>query len=650
MKYLIPLNEEFNGEVASLKLEKGAPKINRQELLALIDVAQEEENWSEVKRLLGLLNSTNESSLLDYSRYSLLLESVQEAKPIIQKLVDEDLRKAKIELREVMNSVKRERMEEPGEKIEEPEEEASARLKEKEERLKEQINKKYFGPGSDYEKIKRMLNFQGPIAAFVRFRYQQGAPLERLEELNRLLTDLRDYLAQLPMSVDEYSKLLSSPETIAPGYELLGEELTKLLELRGGNWLISKLPKDARRKLIEAGLATGSPINLREEFRKAPREIQIELQKEASKLNALNAPHLLRLVLGQVPAKGSIADVLDLVKKTIRNADDVDRSKILETAMNSYPSVAVLYAEGDHFVFSFRNDSQLPHLCAKATGWCIQPSWYNKGYADQFWSYASGSLQLGIIDFTVDPSNPYHTVGVTISPNRSVRSLCNQPNHCTSGSDYRDLLKGFECFDQSTGRSDGRHSYPAEMIIVIDENFNREVSLKTQTDGVYKKIKEYSKGERDYEQALAKTLIGMVRDLKSLTETSGVTADDLKAGSEANLANQVIASEIKNLRKSPVILQVQKDYVQRYSEGVAVLPSPADVKIFEIVMEDSPLLTQKLISNLVTKNKAVLTSLAGHMQKMGASVDTPLAKKLRLINAGLEDAVTALEVLKEKIK
>ena len=631
MKYLIPLNEEFNGEVSSLKLEKGAPTIDQQELMALIDAAQAEDDWSEVKRLLGMLKGISESSLLNYSRYSLLLESVQEAKPIVQKEADARIKTLMARLKQ-----------EEGSDATDPEEEA--RLKKNIQKIKDDTQQKYFGPESDFEKIKRMLNFQGPITAFVRFRYQQGAPLERLEELTRLLTDLRDYLTQLPMSVDEYSKLPYSPETIAPGYELLGEELTKLLELRGGNWLISKLPKDARRKLIEAGLATGLPINLREEFRKAPREIQIELQKEASRLNALNKPHLLRLVLGQVPAKGSIADVLDLVKKTIRNADDVDRSKILETAMNSYPSVAVLYAEGDHFVFSFRNDSQLPHLCAKATGWCIQPSWYNKGYADQFWSYASGSLQLGIIDFTVDPSNPYHTVGVTISPNRSVRSLCNQPNHCTSGSDYRELFKAFTC------PGDTSHSYPAEMIMAIDENFNREVSLKTQTDDIYKKIKEYSRGERDYDQALAKTLIGMVRDLTSLTKKEGVTADDLKANSEANLANQVIASEIKNLRNSPAILQVQKDYVQRYSEGIAVLPSPADVKIFEIVMEGSPLLTKKLISNMVTKNKAVLTSLAGHMQKMGANVDTPLAKKIRLINAGLEDAVTALEVLKEKIK
>lgn len=627
MRYLRRLDEYLSPQI-----ETHEPILNRAEILAEIETAEAQDDWGRVRELLALLNPVAESGLLDWSGYGLLLENVQEGKVLVQQEADAEFREAARRLR---------REETSGE---EPTEEQKEAHKEKEAALRERIQKKYFGPESEFEAIKRMLNKNpGYVAAFTRFRYLQDADMEMLANLYRLLVDLRDSLKELPMTLDEYSKLPLSEETIAPGYEILGDDLNKMLELRGGNWLISKLPKDARRKLIEAGLATGAPVNLREEFKNSPRETQIELQKEAAKLNALNKPHLLRLVLGQVPAKGSIADVLDLVKKTIRNADDVDKNKILEAAMGAYPSVAVLWAEGDHFVFSFRNDSQLPHICAKATGWCIQPSWYNKGYADRFWDYASGSLQLGIIDFTVDPSNPYHTVGVTISPNRSVRSLCNQPNQCTQGSDYRQMFKGFNC-------GSGTHSYPQEVIDSIDENFDREVVLKKQTDDIYKKIKQYSTGERNYEQALAKTLIGMVRDMNSLTKKEGVTSDDLKAGSETNIANQVIASEIKNLRESPVMQQVQKEYVQKYSEGITILPSPADVKIFEIVMEGSPLLTSGLISNMITKSKNVLTALDTHIQKIGTSVETPLVKKIRLLRSGVDEAATALEALKEKIK
>jgi hypothetical protein len=465
--------------------------------------------------------------------------------------------------------------------------------------------------------------------------------MDILTNLQRILVDLRDYVGQLPMTIDEYSKLDYSPEAHTPGYEALGDDLNKLLELRGGNWLISKLPKDAMRKLKEAGRWDGPIMNHREDFKKAPREKQIELQKAASDLNALNKPALLRLVLGQIPGKPSLEAILELVKNTIKNSD-TDRGKLIEIAMDAYPSVAVLYAEGDHLVFSFRNDSQLPFLCAKASGWCIQPSWYNKGYADQFWSYAKGSLQLGIIDFTVDSSNPYHTVGVTISPNRAVKSLCNQPNHCTSGSDYRTLLSGFNS-------GDGSHSYPKELIDEIDLNFDREVSLKSQSDSIYQKIKEYSKGEREYEQALTKTLVGMVNDLATLSKSKNVTDDDLKASSEKNIANQIVAAELKNLRGSSTMAQVQKDFAQKYGSGSQVLPSPADLKIFEIILEDSPLLTDSLLTRMIQTHSAV-TQKMGSMLPSFTNVDTPTSRLIRMLHSSVKNVIIALEALREKIK
>jgi len=625
MKYLFRLDETFEKNYSQSK--SNAPKINRAELLAQIESAESEDDWATVAKLLELLKGLKESSILDWQGHALLLENVQEGKAIVQKIADSEFTKARARLRREGESTEGEATEEE--------------IKEKEERLKKKIDQKYFGPESDFEKIKRLLNFSGPIAAFTRFRYYQGATLDILTNLQRTLVDLRDYVGQLPLSIDEYSKLVSSPETITPGYEMLGEELNKLLELRGGNWLISKLPKDAMRKLKENGLWDGPIMNHREDFKKAPREKQIELQNAASELNALNKPGLLRLVLGQIPGKPSLDAILELVKNTIKNAE-TDRGKLIEIAMNAYPSVAILYAEGDHFVFSFRNDSQLPFLCAKATGWCIQPSWYNKGYADRFWSYASGSLQLGIIDFTVDSSSPYHTVGVTINPNRNVKSLCNQPNRCTSGSDYRTLLKRFDS-------GDGSHSYPKEVIDAIESNFDREVSLKTQSDNIYQKIKQYSTGEQDYGQVLTKTLVGLVNDIKSLTQSANVTEDDLKVSSEKNIVNQIVVAELKNLRNSPEMKKAQSDMIQKYSGGGHVLPSPADLKLFEIILEDSPLLTEGVLDRMIKYYKEVVNTM-GRMVATAEGVETPLAKRIRLLYASLKNTITAIEVLKEKIK
>ena len=632
MKYLVRLDEVFEEKYSRSQAKLNKPKINRAELLAQIEAAEAEDDWAQVAELLELLKGINESIMLDWQGHTLLLENVQEGKALVQKMANAEFTQEKARLR---------REGDTGDDALPGDEVADERLKEKEESLKKRIDQKYLGPNSDFEKIKQLLNFSGPIAAFTRFRYLQGATMDILTNLQRTLVDLRDYIGQLPMTIDEYSKLDYSPEAHMPGYEALGDELNKLLELRGGNWLISKLPKDAMRKLKESGRWAGPIMNHREDFKKAPREKQIELQKAASDLNALNKPALLRLVLGQIPGKPSLDAILDVVNNTIKNAE-TDRGKLIELAMDAYPSVAVLYAEGDHFVFSFRNDSQIPFLCAKVTSWCIQPSWYNKGYADQFWNYATGSLQLGIIDFTVDSSNPYHTVGVTISPNKSVKSLCNQPNHCTNGSDYRTMFARFDC-------GEGSHSYPKEMIDEIDSNFDRELSLKLQSDSIYKTIKEYSKGEREYEQAITKTLVGMVNDLSTLTSRENVTEDDLKASSEKNIVNQIVATEIKNMRGSSAMTKVQKDFVQKYGGGSHVFPSPADIKIFEIVLEDSPLLTDSLIDRMIQTHTAVSQKM-GSMLSTLSNTETATSKKIKMYHTSLKDVVIALESLREKIK
>ena len=430
MKYLRKLDESFDTKQHHSKSSSKKYTINRSELLAQIDAAMEIDDWEMVEHLMELLDETNESYLLDWKGHNLLLESMQEAKAIVQGFADREFEIAKKRLEDgepeeiSQETPDLEKDSEP-ENFEPGEDKVSGN---KLDRLKKKIHEKYFGQTSDFEKIKRLLNFSGPVAAFTRFRYYQGADLETLTGLQRTLVNLRDNLKDLPMTLDQYSKLSTSTEDSTPGYEKLGDDLNQLLELRGGNWLIRALPREAMKELIAQGLWNGPIVNHREDFKKAPKEFQLELQREASKLNALNKPSLLKLVTKKISGKASLEAILDLVKNTIRNAD-TDRGKLLEKALSLYPSVNVLYSEGDYLVFSFRNDANLPFLCGKAINWCIQPGWYNKGYADRFWQYASGTVQLGILDFTVDPSNDYHTVGVTINPDGSINPVLDEEDN-----------------------------------------------------------------------------------------------------------------------------------------------------------------------------------------------------------------------------
>jgi hypothetical protein len=621
MKHIVKFNENFEHESHLGPVANQQSSVNRSKILAEIESAEREDDWQRVKELTQMLQVTSESVLIGWSDYELLLENVQEGKTFLQRLADSEVEKTLS--REVDPNLTPEQTEEIKKAIQ------------------SRVNAKYFGPDSDFEKIKKILH-KNPkyVGPFTLFRYAQNADISTLENLYKTLVDLKDSLDQLPMTLDEYSKLQYS-KTTHPGWEMLGDELNKLLEIRKGNWIVKALPKESMTDLIARGLWQGQPVDLREEYKRAPREKQVELLKAAADLEDLNKPNFKELIRRGLSGKPSLDAIIDIIKSTVANAN-TERGEILERAVSAYPSVAVLYSGENHYVFSFRNDSQLPHLCAKARGWCIQPAWYNPGYADRFWSYALGSLQLGILDFTVDPSSPFHTVGVTIKPNRSVTSLCDQPNNCTSGSDFRQLFKSFQT-------ANGTHSYPQELIDAIDENFDAEVKLKSQSDDVYQKLKKYSEGERDQRQVLVKTIQGLIRDITSFSQ-QGAGADSAKVNSEKNIVNQILATELKNLRSSPELLSAQQNMIGEYVDGQKILPTPADVKMFEIFFEESPLLTFDKINRMVTKTNQMNAVLDAKIKTIPPGTETPTSRKVKNIAESLSNAIVALKALGEKIK
>ena len=636
MRYILRINEVVDTlpemEVVPGNTESNYAGLNRAEVLALIDLAIENDNFREAKELLAQLHGVQENGLFNYSQYTAINESVQDGKVIVQKLADEETRQLTTRLnRETIDPLL--------------DEEKAARLAE----IKERVAAKYFGPNSDFEKIKRLLH-KNPmwVGAFTRFKFEQGATITGnpdkpgdLDNLQKSLIDLRDSIEDSMGLLDQYSKMQSDDGV--PSFEKLGDYLTILFELRRGMWIVKALPKDSMKALIARGLYSGPVAHLREEYKKADRAIQLELLTAAAALSDLNKPMLIKLVTGGLSGKPSIAQVLASIKNTTNSAG-TDYGKLIEIAMAAYPSVVILYAEGDYLVFSFRNDSQLPFLCGKATRWCIQPNWYNESMGDRFWNYATGSLQIGILDFTVDQSDVYHTVGVTISPDKKIKQISNQPNNYMSADDYRTVLQGFNC------PSSKHHSYPQEVIDAITENFDRESQLKAKTDPIYTKIKKYSEGERSYEEALSKTLIGLVRDMSQLTSTANLTTDSLKSNSEDNIANQVIASEIKNLRGSKSMEKVQGDYIHKYTQGNFPIPSAADVKIFEIILEGSPRLTVDILNRIIQNNQNALKTLDINIKKIGPTVDNPLSRKIKILQPAVGEAMIALEVIKEKLK
>jgi hypothetical protein len=590
MQYIRPLNEWLG---ANPKIDENPHDLedfsglSKEELHVLIDQAVADNDWTRVKALNhALYGSDDVTEMLHVSDMKLwiqLNESVQEAKAFLQAMAAREIKKSgELFDNELMNMP------------DATEEEKKAKLAE----LKQAILDKWM-KNEDFEEIKTLFANQPKyVGPFVKFRFMQGAPMEVITNLQSVMVKYKASLDDLPKKIEEYANKKTTKEDSTPGYEDLGDDLNKLMELSRGRWLVQALPSKAMSTPAHAA-AGFSPINLREAFRSAPKEKQSEILKAAAELNDLNKPALIKAVTVKLSGLPSIDEVLEYVRLQIKNSS-TDRGRLMEQAFAAFPSVAVMYEGPDHVVFSFRNDSQLPTLCSKAKGWCIQPSWYNPGYADRFWHYASGSLQLGIIDFTVDPSDNHHTMGVTIQSDRRVYSMCDQPNHCTEGSDYRKLFKSF-----ITGGK--HHSYPDALIEAIDLNFDQEVKLKTASDSLYKKIKQFSEGERDKNQAMIKTFTGLIRNLNDLVRDANLSASDMSVNSNGNVAKQIVAKEIENMQNSDSIKQVRSDYISQVKTSGLV--SPADVKIFDIVMKNSDAYSQTLINGILARNNEFLKVL-----------------------------------------
>jgi hypothetical protein len=637
MRYLRKIHEFEESMAPSVEpTETDYSGLSREEILALIDQAQNENDFTKVKRLLKHLTEpalTEFSHLLDYSKYLSLNENIQNAKTFLQGLADEAYKKKRTQItREAQPET--------------PKEEIDAKLQV----AKEKIQDFYFGAKSDFEALKKLLHKNpGYVSAFIKFRFLQQVRMEDLVAMYETLSNMRDAIKELPKSLDTYADSVQGEEHTISGFEELGDELAELRKYTKGKWIVDALSGKAMSRDIpqyrELGFGPGNPLNQRDLYRSTSKEKQRELLSAAAELNDLNEPTLIKSVRQNIAGRKSIDDIIDLIKAEINSAGNVDRLALKKKAMDSYPAAVVMYDGPNHMVISFRTDSELPFLADRANTWCIQPKWYNSSMGGRFWSYASpntGTLQLVLYDFTKEASDPYYLVGLTIGPNGTVNSICTRPNRCSSGGDFRTYLK-------RVNTSDGDNSYPQDVIDGIDMVFQDESNTKKKLDDIYKKIGDYSKDIGDRDKAIAQTLIGLVRDMSTLTKKESLSSEDTNVNSKENIINQVLASELKRLRNSSAIAQVQGDYIHKYTQGMQPLPSAADVKIFEIILEESPRLTQSIINTIIANNQRAITVLDAGMKKIG-SVDTALSRKIKLLYKALGEATIALEALKEKIK
>ena len=117
--------------------------------------------------------------------------------------------------------------------------------------------------------------------------------------------------------------------------------------------------------------------------------------------------------------------------------------------------------------------------------------------------------------------------------------------------------------------------------------------------------------------------------------------------SQENINKQVIASELKNLRDGTIIREVQVEYIDKAKTKGLV--SPADAKIFEIVMEESPLFTEQLLKNIKERNTLFITKIST-MLPQAKSLNQSAVQRWEQIIQTIKDANTYIDSMTLKIQ
>ena len=145
---------------------------------------------------------------------------------------------------------------------------------------------------------------------------------------------------------------------------------------------------------------------------------------------------------------------------------------------------------------------------------------------------------------------------------------------------------------------------------------------------------------------MKKTILGLVRNTDDLMKSTNSSFGDISA--QENINKQVIAAELKNLRNSDIIKEVQQEYIDKAKNKGLI--SPADVKIFEIVMEASAAaLTDQLIKNIKDRNTTFINKISEMLPKAKSLSPATLDRWKEVVNT-ITDANTYLDSMILKIQ
>lgn len=606
--------------------------LSQSEIQALIDNALDNGDFAEVERLAKFLKESLESNILSYAEYKSLNESLKAAKQYYLKAMKDDFLKKKGEVLSDLEGDDEEINYDPETGQEIPRQDPNELDSDDIAQILDNPDFKFI-----MELVKKSPNYAVP---FVKFKFEQGASLDDLSNIFGIITDQsnKGLLKDLPLgSVEAYTK----PENLdgeTPGYELLGDHMTKLIARKEGMWIVKNLTRNAGIRDNTGAIIPGKqPVDQKRLYEEAPQELKDKLIDTASQFKAegFDIAGFKRVISKYT----SLESIIESMEIKINNSG-TDMAENIRQHIEEFPGTSVIWEGADKFLVIYRSSWTLGKFCG-FTEWCNRPSTgpyqvsSSGGMSGRFHSYASdGKVQFAMWDYSKDRTDPMRLVGFTVDPNGKITAAADVPNNYSTtprkiGGEELSLSNALDYFE-----------VPSESKQFILDSLKGESDLMKEVGPIYEALESGTMGEKKFFD-----MIEQSRQNALKAEYGSSTGSTI-----SGLASRVIASHIADNADSSKVKSARSSLWEIIMKNG--LKSANFVTLFKIIFQGSEYMTASnidkiiAINNQVKKNNDILLKLATSPRKADRQrVEAAASKKGKTLDEVVNNATKTLQAI-----
>jgi len=272
----------------------------------------------------------------------------------------------------------------------------------------------------DFNKIKELCNTAaGYTFAFTKFYFEEGVPFDELKAMFNNLKDNKQLVGTLPMSIDEYANIKPTDTDKRKGFEVLGDDMTKVKRAKVAKKWVDNLYSTMKREYLNVSDETKEKIaGIADAFDNFGRE------SDGSKDVKMNKA-LQDLFWDKLARYKTLNEVVFAAISYIKAANNGQISKFLKRIQEVNEKFGflngaeVIYDENKILIIEVKSYQANKELNAN-TSHCIASSSY-------LWdNYVGGdskfTKQYYIYNFELSPSDIKSVIGITIGPGSQIEA------------------------------------------------------------------------------------------------------------------------------------------------------------------------------------------------------------------------------------